>query len=687
MPFASLLLAAALAAKPIILNIDATRAMATFDPHTAFGATIDVHEPGDNARIFTPPNVEAMRSAGFQPLSYRLATELGNQAWHWNPAGTWSDAAHQRGYWKSNDTSDAPIEVSHGYRLPRRGDTFDQAHQGEYSRIDDGDPSTFWKSNPYLDEHFTGEPDDRHPQWILVDLEAYKRVDAIRITWASPYAVEYSVGYWFGRNPFLEQVQGHWIEFQHGAVRDGKGGRVTLRLADAPVSVRFLRVAMTRSSHTPAAESNGDVRDSLGYAVAELSIGTTAGGRFHDLMKHGRSNTTQTRVEVSSTDPWHRATDRDDRMEQPGFDLVFRTGLANGQGVLMPVALLFGTPEDSAAQIRFLEARGYPLSMIEMGEEPDGQLLGPEDYGVLYRQWAKAIHAVDPALKLGGPAFQSTIDYVGAWPNARGETSWIGRFLSYLRQYGEEGDFTFFSFEWYPFDNLCVPAQPQLVRAPSLLPPLLNKWKREGLPTTIPWLVTEYGYSAHAGEPEVSIVAALFNSEFLAQYMSLGGTAAYYYGLEPEILLHEQKCPTWGNLMLFLADDDRRIRHPVAAYYGAKLVTQEWAMSAGPHSMYPIAGTSDLLTAYAVKRPDQHWAVLVINKDDKEPRSVRFRVDHTEAKGPVEIVQYSSREYVWHADGEDGYAKPNRPPRKTHLSALPAEGIELPPYSVTVVRW
>ena len=57
------------------------------------------------------------------------------------------------------------------------------------------------------------------------------------------------------------------------------------------------------------------------------------------------------------------------------------------------------------AELTYIEKRGYPVSYVEMGEEPDGAYMMPEDYAALYVQWAKALHKVDPKLKLGGPVF------------------------------------------------------------------------------------------------------------------------------------------------------------------------------------------------------------------------------------------------------------------------------------------
>ena len=165
----------------------------SFVPDKTLGAAYDGYEKGQNDLILQPANLSAMQSADLKPLTYRLRTELGIEAWHWNPKGKWSST--NEGYWVSSANPDDSIPVSYGYRLPRRGNTGDEANNDGYSRIDDGDETTFWKSNPYLDSVFTGESNREHAQWVVVDLGRERMVDAISIHWGNPYATGFTVDY------------------------------------------------------------------------------------------------------------------------------------------------------------------------------------------------------------------------------------------------------------------------------------------------------------------------------------------------------------------------------------------------------------------------------------------------------------------------------------------------------------
>ena len=680
-----------------VVTIDSAHELRTFSPAGALGAGVDGHGKGTLRDIYTPTNVAAMRSAGLRRLTYRLRTELGVEAWHWNPRGHWSDSVHARGYWISDSASSSPIILTHGYRLPRRGNTIDQADNTGYSRLDDGDTSTFWKSNPYLDPSLDREDPSPHPQWVLADLGSVSKVSAIRIAWANPFATDFRVQYWKGEvvDDIDESPDGRWVTFPRGDVHGSAGGDQRIALADAPIATRFVRIVLTASSHT-APQGASDPRDSAGYAIREFWIGRGgATGAVADLLRHGASRTTQSLTYASSTDPWHRATDIDLDLEQAGFDRVARSGLTNGLPMMVPVPVLFSTPEDGANELRFLTSRGYAYDRVELGEEPDGQFVTPEDYASLYLRWARALHDVAPRAMLGGPSFQSPESQVMmAWPEDSAGAPWMTRFLTVLRARGRVADFGFLSFEWYPFDDVCVPTAPQLASAPSRLADAMRHLEAEGVPSALPKVIAEYGYSAFASRAEVDIEGALFDAELVGRFLSLGGATAFLYGYEPTYLDRDPRCDAWGNNALFLATSHRDIRHPLASYHAIRLLTHEWlAPIAEAHSMYAAtastaAGATDsLLSAFAVKRPDGKWAVLLVNRDAARGRSVRLRFASDSISGPTTGLHdewvFSRAQYRWRANGAEGYPNPARPP---HHRRTRDETVVLPPYSLAVVR-
>jgi hypothetical protein len=363
----------------------------------------------------------------------------------------------------------------------------------------------------------------------------------------------------------------------------------------------------------------------------------------------------------------------------------------------MPTGLVYDTPDNAAAELRFLRRRGYPVTRIELGEEPDGQYVSPEDYGGLYVQWADALRRVDPRIQLGGPSFQTAVDGWPAWPDASGNRSWMNRFVRYLQSRGRLADFQFFSFEWYPFDDVCAPASIHLALEPSMLANSLSGLLREGLPRHIPWVISEYGYSAFAGQAEMEMPGALLNAEIVAQFLTLGGQAAYLYGYEPNTPIKEvSECDTWGNLAVFLADDDRHIKSRLPTYYAARLLVAEWAQpnSNQPHAVYRAASDvknargQALVTAYAVHRPDGEWAVLLLNKDPKQAHTLRVQFNGKGRvaffNGPSAVSQYSPAQYRWHPNGENGHPSLDLPP--VHFVRDGKAPLRLPPYSLTVVR-
>ena len=678
-----------------------------FAPAHALGAGIDGHDKGVADLQLTAPNIQAMLSAGFKSLTYRLRTELAGDAWHWNPDGQWSDANDKRGYWISDSEPGSPISLSYGYRLPRRGNTIDQANDEGYSRLDDGDRESFWKSNPYLDRQFTGESNSLHPQWIVIEFKKPEAINAVRILWGQPFAEAFRIQY--GNFDDVSDIAlspaGTWADFPHsvfvgGADYGGKPKGDLLQLSKNPIRLRWLRVAMIESSGTSPALPN-DIRDRVGFAVREVYAGTIdQSGKFHDRIHHAANRWKQTVVHVSSTDPWHRETDLDESVEQPGFDRTFHSGLTHDLPVLLPTGLAYDTPENAANEIRYLRKRGYDFDKIELGEEPDGQYITPEDFGALYLQWATAIHRVDPNLRLGGPSFQEIMPDDEGRPVRLGNSEWMRRFLDYLKRRRRLSDYSFFSFEWYPFDDVCAPGAPQLASAPKLLENALHDMERRGLSRQIPWIISEYGYSAFATRAGISIEGALLNADIVGKFLTLGGDQAFLFGYTPGTVGRDFPCTAGGNMM-FSMDDDGDITHHFATYFGARLVTQEWLQPTNEvHEIYPATTNArnskgeELVTAYAVHRPDGLWSVLLINKDPQRSfeTNVIFRTASSESKGGfdgrLDEYQYSGRQYVLGGPARNPYPLRADEPehRVIEASRLRPTPIALPPYSLTVIH-
>jgi hypothetical protein len=720
------------------LEVALDKPLARFAPLWAIGGALDGHGEGETAALYTPANERAMSAAGLGALTYRLRTELGVQAWHYDAVGSWSEASRSQGYWTgASAPPKAAPAVSWGYELPRRGDTRDQAEGSGYSRIDDGSMQTFWKSDPYLAERFTHEPDARHPQWVLIDLDRARPVDALRIAWAAPYATRFRVQRYVGGPDAVALAPGHWTDFRSGF--RGHAGTQTVRLTATPVRTRFVRILMSASSHSAPAGSR-DARDHLGYAIRELYLGTTArDGRLRDLLLH-RPDAQQTTIYTSSTDSWHRAADLNRSYEQPSFQTVLHSGLARGAPMLVPVALLYGTPASAVAELRYLRALRVPLRGVELGEEPDGQLISPEDYGALYVQFARAIRRAFPHLALGGPAFASSLPDWAYWPDERGDRSWTHRFVRYLRSRRALELLNFFSFEWYPFDEVCALPASRLARAARLLRHTLAEQHREGIPRALPVYVTEYGYSAYAGEEGVDMTGALFDADTVGTLLSAGVRAAYLYGYEPNVPIRESaRCDAWGNLMLLResapgARNPGTALQPVAAFWETQMLTRDWALAGrAPQTLYAVhwgragdrgragnrgraihwGGAPDarpsLLHAYALRRPDGRLSLLLVNLSPSQAyaltvklsgggatrrrfsqrsaprqRSLRQRAPQR-LKGPLQEWTLSSADYAWRAAGEAGTPSRDEPPTHRTLRAG-VRRVLVAPYSITVLR-
>jgi hypothetical protein len=456
------------------------------------------------------------------------------------------------------------------------------------------------------------------------------------------------------------------------------------------IPVRYLRIWMTESSNTCDTHGSADKRNCVGYAINELYVGAlSADGSFNDYVTHFPSRN-QTVSWPSSVDPWVASTDLDKtRGDQVGFDFFFTCGITRGLPTMVPIAMLYSTPEDAANEIAYLYKRKYPISYIEMGEEADGQHMLPEDYGALYVQFATAIRKLVPEAKLGGPPFEGTFGDVEVWPDANGKVSWLGRFVDYLKAHGRLNDFQFFSFEHYPYQDRPTYSWADLYPEPEYVKHIVQVWKDNGLPPNIPFFMTEGNIGG--GAPPSSVKAGLWLADYVGTMMGEGAGATYYFHYMP----YPERMGGFGNFLGI--DADYKVMTYPPQYIAAQIVTKEWVQPVdAPHKQFKA--TSDvndaagnvLVTAYAVERPDGQWSVMLVNRDQFNDHAVKVAFAggkrNRHFAGQVDRITFGSNEYQWHEEGLLGHADPDGPPARSTVAGGAETLYQLPKASITVLR-
>ena len=132
--------------------------------------------------------------------------------------------------------------------------------------------------------------------------------------------------------------------------------------------------------------------------------------------------------------------------------------------------------------------------------------------------------------------------------------------------------------------------------------------------------------------------------------------------------------------------------------------------------MFPATSDIDdgaghtLVTAYALKRPDEQWSLMLVNRDQQNAHHIRISFREQTAHqvssftGPVELSIFGKSQYEWHppqtrfmAHAEHsaesavvaytrGMAQPDGPIVHTQQSASRDSWYDLPAASIVVIR-
>jgi hypothetical protein len=134
-----------------------------------------------------------------------------------------------------------------------------------------------------------------------------------------------------------------------------------------------------------------------------------------------------------------------------------------------------------------------------------------------------------------------------------------------------------------------------------------------------------------------------------------------------------------------------------AFYHTSRMIDEEWVTHrSGTHHLYSVdVGIEDpagnvLVTTYAVRRPDGHRTLLLINKDRDNAHLVRIAFESSGAtghfSGTIRMVTFGSEQYVWHGADAGAHADPNLPPVVSSIDASAQTVFTFPKASVTVLR-
>lgn len=333
-----------------------------------------------------------------------------------------------------------------------------------------------------------------------------------------------------------------------------------------------------------------------------------------------------------------------------------------GAEEIVTVNMGTGTPEMAAEWVRWANLKmGFGVKYWEVGNElegswevghiqPDGSKMTGELYARKFIEFAMAMKAVDPSIKIGGPVTA----------NLRAE------FLeATLRDAGDYLDFV--SIHTYPVSGHLQDPAVILERAFVLEEPmqryraLIEKYQ-PARKDEIEIAITEWNSKVHEDRTTGDLLSGLWNAAFIGEMFKHNVDFATHWDL-----LTETEEGGHG-LFQFVGRC-----MPKAQYWGLYL----WSKHMGNQLLEAKLEGAENVYAFAT-RDNERYFVMLINVDRNNAATVDLELPSLGAEG--RMVTLSHREYFW-----DPYKHEPKWSRKPAEKDFPMSGkLEVPPYSVRV---
>src|SRR5436190_2642398 len=229
-------------------------------------------------------------------------------------------------------------------------------------------------------------------------------------------------------------------------------------------------------------------------------------------------------------------------------------------------------------------------------------------------------------------------------------------------------------------------------------------------------MITESSLSSSASETYMDIFSALWLGDYVGSFLNSGGKGLYYFHYLP--LQIERGCnDSPGTFGMFSVDQNYQVQQYLAQYFASVLINTEWIKGTGAeYHVFPAKGDlSDgaghvLVTAYALRGPDDVWSLMMVNRDQFTSHQVRvsFRDEANRSVsalgGPVAISTFGRAQYQWHPIttkfmaqaprtveesvilNTRGWADPDGPIVHESRNAEPGTSYEVPAASIVILR-
>jgi hypothetical protein len=211
-------------------------------------------------------------------------------------------------------------------------------------------------------------------------------------------------------------------------------------------------------------------------------------------------------------------------------------------------------------------------------------------------------------------------------------------------------------------------------------------------------MITEDHLAANLTGPMTTIFAALWLADNVGSFFEAGGALFTHSPIQPQGI--QNTCLGWSSWSNFVSDEGTlEIKGYTSSYFAAHMINLEWVQHrSGVHVMFPAsvnikdADGNQLVTPYAVHRPDDNWSLMLVNRDETNSHAVRVAFEDAKNKkrasfsGAVTFVTFGSEQYVWINDGQNSHADPDNPPVATTLKGDLGTVFTLPKASITVLR-